>query len=76
MEGDERLAEMAAELPETRLVYLADRESDIMELMRRADELATHVDWLLRSRHNRTLSRGNKLWSRVIQSEPLGKYAS
>ena len=73
VEGYERLAEMAAELPGTRLVYLADREADIMELMRRADELATPVDWLLRSQHNRTLSGDDKLWSRVIQSEPLGK---
>ena len=73
VEGYERLAEMAAELPGTRLVYLADREADIMELMRRADALATPVDWLLRSKHNRTLSGGDKLWSRVMNSEPLGE---
>ena len=48
MEGYERLAEMAAELPGTRLVYLADREADIMDLMRRAGALGTRVDWLLR----------------------------
>ena len=42
-------------------MYLADREADIMELMRRADALATPVDWLLRSKHNRTLSGGDKL---------------
>ena len=73
VEGYERLAEMAAELPATRLVYLADREADIMALMRRAGELATPVDWLLRSRHNRTLSGGDKLWGRVMDSEPLGE---
>ena len=73
VEGYERLAEMAAELPGTRLVYLADREADIMELMRRADALATPVDWLLRSKHNRTLSGGHKLWSRVMASESLGE---
>ena len=61
VEGYEQLAEMAAELPETRLVYLADREADIMELMRRAGELATPVDWLLRFQHNRTLSGDDKL---------------
>ena len=48
VEGYERLAEMAAELPGTRLVYLADREADIMDLMRRAGALGTRVDWLLR----------------------------
>jgi IS4 transposase len=73
VEGYERLAEMAAELPETRLVYLADREADIMALMRRADALGTPVDWLVRSRHNRTLSSGDKLWSSVMQGEPLGE---
>ena len=44
-----------------------------MELMRRADALATPVDWLLRSKHNLTLSGGDKLWSRVMASEPLGE---
>ena len=73
VEGYERLAEMAAELPGTRLVYLADREADIMDLMRRAGALGTPVDWLLRSKHNRTLSSGDKLWSRVMNSEPLGE---
>ena len=64
---------MAAQLPGTRLVYLADREADIMELMRRAGALGTPVDWLLRSKHNRTLSDGDKLWSAVMHSEPLGE---
>jgi hypothetical protein len=73
VEGYERLAEMAPQLPGTRLVYLADREADIMELMRRAGALGTPVDWLLRSQHNRTLSGGDKLWSRVMASAPLGE---
>ena len=73
IEGYERLAEMAGQLPTTRLVYLADREADIMDLMVRARDLDTPVDWLLRSRHNRTLSEGGKLWSRVTDTEPLGE---
>ena len=44
-----------------------------MELMRRADALATLVDWLLRSKHNHTLSGDDKLWSRVMASESLGE---
>ena len=31
-EGYERLAEMAGQLPRSRLVYLADREADVMDL--------------------------------------------
>ncbi|MDB5867811.1 MAG: transposase [Polaromonas sp.] len=73
VDGYERLAEMVAGLPGTRLVYLADREADIMALMRRAAALDTPVDWLVRSKHNRTLSGGDKLWSSVMQGEPLGE---
>ena len=54
-------------------MYLTDREADIMELMRRADALAMLVDWLLRSKHNHTLSGDDKLWSRVMASESLGE---
>jgi len=61
IEGYERLAEMAAQLPQTRLVYLADREADIMSLMVRARYLGEPLDWLLRSKHNRTLSDCDKL---------------
>ena len=36
VEGYERVAEMAAEMPGPRLVYLAGREADVVEMMRRA----------------------------------------
>ena len=39
IEGYERVAERAAQLPDTRLVYVADRESDIIALMLRAQDL-------------------------------------
>ena len=39
IEGYDRVAEMAADFPGTRLVYLADREADLIPLMRRAQEL-------------------------------------
>jgi hypothetical protein len=35
-QGYERVAEFAAALPATRLVYVADREADILELLVRA----------------------------------------
>ncbi len=53
IEGYENLAEMAERLPSTRLVYVADRESDIVALMWRAWELNNCVDWLVRSKSNR-----------------------
>lgn len=39
-EGYERIAEMAGSMPLTRLVYLADREADMVAMMRRVAELA------------------------------------
>ena len=72
-EGYERVAEMAARMPQTRLVYVADRESDIMALMRRADALGCPADWLIRSKHNRTLPEGGKLWNTVLASAVLGE---
>ena len=44
IEGYKRVAEMAAEVAGTRLVYVADRESDIVELMRCAQDLGTPAD--------------------------------
>ena len=69
VEGYERLAEMAAELPETRLVYVAD----IMALMVKAQGSGTPVDWLVRSQHNRALKGGEKLWARVSGGKALSE---
>lgn len=73
IEGYERLAELAPKLPTTRLVYLADREADIIALMVCARDLDVPVDWLLRSKNNRTLPDGDKLWANVTKEEPLGE---
>jgi hypothetical protein len=73
IEGYERVAEQAAELPGTRLVYVADRESDIVELMAKARDLAYPADWLIRAQHNRALPEGQRLWDQATQVEPLGE---
>jgi hypothetical protein len=72
-EGYARVAELAAEMPQTRLVYVADRESDLRELMVRARDLDTPADWLLRSKHNRALPEGGRLWAKVLANPPLGE---
>lgn len=72
-EGDERIADMAGALPDTRLVYVADREADILELMVRARELGNRADWLVRAKHNRALPGGKKLWVSVLDTTPLGE---
>lgn len=72
IEGYERVAELATQLPDTRLVYVADREADILALMQKAQTLNHPADWLLRSQHNRSLPEGSKLWDAVAAGEPLG----
>ena len=73
IEGYERVAEMAATLPATRLVYVADREADVVALMRRARDLSTPADWLVRATHNRSMADGEKLWAHTCNSSSLGE---
>ncbi len=74
VEGYERLAELAAELPGTRLVCVGDRESDLLALLVRARDLGHAADYLLRCQHNRVLPEGGKkLWDAVLDSVPLGR---
>lgn len=73
IEGYERIAQIAARVQETRLVYVADREADILRLMQRAHTLGCPADWLIRSQHNRSLPDGAKLWDTVLAEIPLGE---
>lgn len=72
IEGYERVAEQAAVLPTTRLVYVADREGDMLALMQRAQALAHPADWLIRSQHNRVLPGGGTRWETVAAGAALG----
>ncbi|OJA60231.1 hypothetical protein BGV68_05325 [Burkholderia ubonensis] len=73
IEGYERVAETAASLPHTRLVYVTDREADMLALMARAQELDTPADWLIRSTHDRALPEAAKLWAATTEGAPLGE---
>lgn len=75
IEGYERVADTAANLPDTRLVYVADREADMIALMARAQELGTPADWLIRASHDRALPEGAKLWAASTEGAPLGEIA-
>ncbi|MNS71761.1 Transposase for transposon Tn5 [compost metagenome] len=65
--------EQAALLPQTRLVYVTDREGDIAALMARAQELGHPADWLIRCQYNRNLAEAGKLWDSVDASAVLGE---
>ncbi len=71
IEGYERVAEQARQMPGTRLVYVADREGDIVELMRRARDLGHPADWLIRSQHDRSLGKGAPKLSAALQQAPV-----
>lgn len=73
IEGYERVAEMAKRCPDQQLVYVADREGDMYELMERAQQLDNPADWLIRARHNRSLAGQEKLWDAVEAQEALTK---
>ena len=73
IEGYERVAERARELPETRQVYVADREADIMALLVRARDLDHAADYLIRCQHDRALPDGSKLWAQLQQTPELGQ---
>ncbi len=74
IEGYERIAERAVELPDTRLVYVADREADILALIQRAHALGNPADWLIRAQHNRKLgSEDGKLWDQLTAAPVLGE---
>jgi hypothetical protein len=74
VEGYLRVAEQAAQMPATRLVYIADREGDFIDLMAQAHAIGTPVDWLIRSAHNRKLvGEQDKLWEGFGEQHVLGE---
>jgi hypothetical protein len=73
IEGYERLAELAPTMPDTRLVYVADREADIAALLAKARDLGEPVDYLIRASHNRSLDQGELLWHKVESRVSLGE---
>ena len=73
-EGYDMVADLAEQTPDTRLLYVADREGDLRQLMDAAARRGYPADWLVRAKHNRrTTPAGEKLWDRLARSEPLGE---
>ena len=73
LEGYEIVADWAAQVPDTRLVYVADREGDIRALLDLAARRGHPADWLVRAQHHRNTALGDKLWDRLARTEPLGE---
>ncbi len=73
VEGYEIVADLAETVPDTRLVYVADREGDRRALMDAATRRGHPADWLVRAKHDRNTTDGDKLWARLARSAPLGQ---
>jgi hypothetical protein len=77
LEGYQRVCERQEELPDTKLVYVADREGDIFEIFAEhvwlRQQGSTPASWLIRARFNRKTNEPDKLWQSVEKTEPLGQ---
>ncbi|MCP4737060.1 MAG: IS4 family transposase, partial [Bosea sp.] len=71
VDGFARVNELAEQLAETRLTYIADREGDIYDLFVEAPCPERGADWLVRVQHyDRLLADGRKL-REVIDAAPV-----
>jgi len=81
VEGYRLCAEIAEQVPETMIVSVSDRESDIYEIFEEAAQCGNRAEWIIRSSQNRRLegqvdeSRKGivKLWESVEDSPELGR---
>jgi hypothetical protein len=71
VEGYKKVCALQEEAKETRLVYLADRDSDLFELFEAA--ASGSAAWLIRAAQDRAVQEGGLLWERVGQSPCLGQ---
>lgn len=71
VEGYKKVNELQKEVGATRLVYMADRDSDLFELFEAADQ--GQADWLIRAAQDRAVLGGGRIWETVGQSPSLGQ---
>lgn len=70
VEGYRRVCDWQSTLTETRLVYIADRDSDLFELFEEGQN--GEADWLIRGSQDRALVGGGLLWPTLREAEVLG----
>jgi len=69
LDGYQSMNELAKTSP-AQLIYVADRESDIEELLDAAQGQRGHI--LIRARHDRVLEDGDRMWDTVRNSPTIG----
>jgi hypothetical protein len=71
VEGYKKACVLQEEVGETRVVYMADRDSDLFELFEAAE--SGKADWLIRAAQDRAVQGGGLLREKVDQSPSLGQ---
>jgi Transposase DNA-binding/Transposase Tn5 dimerisation domain len=72
LEGYRRVCGLQKEVGQsTRLVYVADRESDLFELFDEGEQQG--IAWLIRSNQPRKLADGQRLWAAAEEACELGQ---
>jgi hypothetical protein len=70
VEGYRRVCDWQSTLSQTRLVYMADGDSDLFELFEEGE--TGEADWLIRASQDRALSGGGLLKATLRETEILG----
>jgi hypothetical protein len=73
IEGYRQVCELAAGIPDTQCIYMADRESDIYELFAEGHAQAHRADWLIRASHDRCLLDDARLSDALAHAPSLGE---
>ena len=71
LEGYRRVCERQAELSETELIYLADREADLYEIFAEAHTQPVAAHWLIRGQHERKLADARTLRQALAEAPIL-----
>ena len=71
VDGYRQVNELAEQLPNTRLTYVADREADLYDLFVEAPCPESAPDWLVRGQHDRVLAHGKTLRQHLAEAPVL-----
>lgn len=70
VEGYRRVCDLQTVVPQTRLVFVADRDSDLFELFEEGQ--TGEAAWLIRGNQDRKLADGRHLWESARKAKVVG----
>jgi hypothetical protein len=79
--GYKKVNKLAKAIPNTRFVYVADREGDIYDIYHEAQAIDNQANWVIRATFDRRIldefdaKKRNKLKATVKENAPIGKVA-